>query len=64
MNGMAASDKLFKLLDTEEDKRGTVTDVDFNNDIVIKNLSFSYDDKNQCLTKSVLLSRNISLQAL
>ena len=51
MNGMAASDKLFKLLDTEEDKRGTVTDVDFNNDIVIKNLSFSYDDKKLVLDK-------------
>ena len=66
MNGMAASDKLFKLLDTEEDKRGTVTDVDFNNDdvdfnndIVIKNLSFSYDDKKSVLEKvSIVIEKH------
>ena len=59
MNGMAASDKLFKLLDTEEDKRGTVTDVDFNNNIVIKNLSFSYDDKKSVLDKiSIVIEKH------
>lgn len=59
MNGMAASDKLFKLLDTEVDKRGTVTDVDFNNDIVIKNLSFSYDDKKSVLDKiSIVIEKH------
>lgn len=59
MNGMAASDKLFKLLDTEEDKRGTVTDVDFNNDIVIRNLSFSYDDKKSVLDKiSIVIEKH------
>lgn len=59
MNGMAASDKLFKLLDTEEDKRGTVTDVDFNNDNVIKNLSFSYDDKKSVLDKiSIVIEKH------
>ena len=59
MNGMAASDKLFNLLDTEEDKRGTVTDVDFNNDIVIKNLSFSYDDKKSVLDKiSIVIEKH------
>lgn len=59
MNGMAASDKLFKLLDTEEDKRGTVTDVNFNNDIVIKNLSFSYDDKKSVLDKiSIVIEKH------
>lgn len=59
MNGMAASDKLFKLLDTEEDKRGTVTDVDFYNDIVIKNLSFSYDDKKSVLDKiSIVIEKH------
>lgn len=59
MNGMAASDKLFKLLDTKEDKRGTVTDVDFNNDIVIKNLSFSYDDKKSVLEKvSIVIEKH------
>ncbi len=51
MNGMAASDKLFKLLDTKEDEQGTETNVDFNNDIVIKNLSFSYDGEKTVLNK-------------
>lgn len=49
MNGMAASDKLFNLLDTPEDTQGTVTDVDFDNDILIKNLSFSYDGEKYVL---------------
>lgn len=49
MNGMAASDKLFNLLDTPEDKQGTETNVDFNNSIVINNLSFSYDGEKTVL---------------
>lgn len=51
MNGMAASDKLFNLLDTKEDEQGTETNVDFNNDIVIKNLLFSYDGEKPVLNK-------------
>jgi len=49
MNGMAASDKLFNLLDIEEEEQGTLTDVDFNNTIKIKNLSFSYDGEKTVL---------------
>lgn len=49
MNGMAASDKLFNLLDTPEDKQGTETNVDFTNSIVINNLSFSYDGEKTVL---------------
>lgn len=59
MNGMAASDKLFKLLDTKEDEQGTETNVDFNNDIVIKNLSFSYDGEKTVLNKiNVTIEKN------
>lgn len=43
MNGMAASDKLFKLLDTKEDEHGTEIPENLDEDIEIKDLSFSYD---------------------
>ncbi len=49
MNGMAASDKLFKLLDTEEDEHGTLAVEDFDKDVVIKNLTFSYDGEKTVL---------------
>lgn len=43
MNGMAASDKLFKLLDTNENEHGTEIPENLDGDIEIKDLSFSYD---------------------
>lgn len=43
MNGMAASDKLFKLLDTKEDEHGAKIPENLDGDIKIKDLSFSYD---------------------
>ncbi len=43
MNGIAASKKIFTLLDLAEDDEKTQTIG--NTDIIIKNLSFSYDDK-------------------
>ena len=49
MNGMAASDKIFVLLDQEEPRQGTE---DFPEDafgIHIKNVSFSYDGKREIL---------------
>ena len=42
MNGMAASDKLFKLLDTKEDEHGAEIPENLDGDIEIKDLSFSY----------------------
>ena len=45
MNGMAASDKLFKLLDTKEDEHGAEIPENLDGDIEIKDLSFSYDDE-------------------
>ena len=49
MNGMAASDKLFKLLDTKEDEHGTEIPENFDGDIEIKDLSFSYDGEKTVL---------------
>ena len=49
MNGMAASDKLFKLLDTKEDVHGTEIPENLDGDIEIKDLSFSYDGEKNVL---------------
>ena len=49
MNGMAASDKLFKLLDTKEDEHGTEIPENLDGDIKIKDLSFSYDNEKTVL---------------
>lgn len=48
MNGMAASDKIFNLLDIKEENlaKGKITD---NTDIVCSNLSFSYDESREIL---------------
>lgn len=49
MNGMAASDKLFKLLDTKEDEHGTEIPENLDGNIEIKDLSFSYDNEKTVL---------------
>lgn len=49
MNGMAASDKLFKLLDTKEDEHGAEIPKNLDGDIEIKYLSFSYDGEKTVL---------------
>lgn len=49
MNGMAASDKLFKLLDTKEDEHGSEIPENLDGDIEIKDLSFSYDGEKNIL---------------
>lgn len=49
MNGMAASDKLFKLLDTKEDEHGAEIPENLAGDIEIKDLSFSYDGEKTVL---------------
>lgn len=43
MNGMAASDKLFQLLDTPEDDHGTAVPTSFDSDLTLGDLTFSYD---------------------
>lgn len=49
MNGMAASDKLFKLLDTKEDEHGAEIPENLDGDIEIKDLSFSYGNEKTVL---------------
>ena len=49
MNGMAASDKIFRLLDLEEPRRGTEHFPEKYIDIHMKNVSFSYDGKREIL---------------
>lgn len=49
MNGMAASDKLFKLLDTKEDEHGAEIPENLDGDIEIKDLYFSYDGEKTVL---------------
>lgn len=57
MNGMAASAKLFKLLDTKEDEHGAEIPENLDGDIEIKDLSFSYDGE-----KTVLNDISITLK--
>ena len=45
MNGMAASDKIFDLLDMPVREQGTKT-VPASSDVVLRNVSFSYDGEN------------------
>lgn len=49
MNGMAASDKLFKLLDTKEDEHGAEIPENLDGNIEIKDLFFSYDGEKTVL---------------
>lgn len=49
MNGMAASDKLFRILDTPEDERGTQIPASFDSDIRLENVTFSYDGEKPVL---------------
>lgn len=55
MKGMAASDKIFKLIDTEEPAEDTDTNKVKTTDIVVKNVDFSYNSDRQIL-KDVSLS--------
>jgi ATP-binding cassette subfamily C protein len=48
MNGMAASDKIFRLLDLPEEEEKTIC-ISGNVDICCKNLQFSYDGERQIL---------------
>ena len=49
MNGMASSDKIFKLLDLPEDYNENGKECPQDGDIVCKNLAFSYDDDREIL---------------
>lgn len=49
MNGMAASDKIFRLLDLEEPKRGTRTLPDRKLDIQLRDVRYSYEEDREIL---------------
>lgn len=49
MNGMAASDKIFRLLDMEEREQGTQELVGEELDITFENVSFSYEEERPIL---------------
>lgn len=49
MNGMAASDKLFNLLDIPDDEKGEREDVDFNSGITFDSVSFSYNESKRAV---------------
>ncbi|MGN0355782.1 MAG: ABC transporter ATP-binding protein/permease [Muricoprocola sp.] len=50
MNGMAASDKIFKILDLEEPEKGNLVLPEGPLDISLKNVHFSYEDKKEILS--------------
>ncbi len=50
MNGMAASDKIFALLDVKKEETGEIAEeVPQTNDLCMQDLSFSYDESRQIL---------------
>jgi ABC-type transport system involved in cytochrome bd biosynthesis fused ATPase/permease subunit len=49
MNGMTASDKIFRLLDLPEEKTKSTAQFPENSNIVCKNLHFSYDNEREIL---------------
>ena len=53
MNGNAAADKIFRLLDTEEPKQGTITEIP-SEEIVFEHVDFGYTEDNQGTLKSIL----------
>lgn len=50
MNGNAAADKIFRLLDTEEPKAGTIMEIP-NEEIVFEHVDFGYTEEKQVLKK-------------
>ena len=48
MNGNAAADKIFRLLDTQEPEQGTVTEIS-NEEIVFEHVGFGYTEEKQVL---------------
>lgn len=45
MNGMAAADKIFSLLDLSSDTQNKIAEADFQDDILVSGLNFKYGDK-------------------
>ena len=65
MNGMAASDKIFALLDVKKEETGEIADeVPQTNDLCMQDLSFSYDESRQILVHINLLVKSGQFVAL
>ncbi len=64
MNGMAASDKIFKLLDLPENSNNGTESFDENGDIVCENVTFSYDESREILHSVNLDIKHGSFTAL
>lgn len=64
MNGMASSDKIFKLLDLPEDNNENGKECPKDGDIVCKNLAFSYDDDREILHEIDMVFKSGSFTAV
>lgn len=64
MNGMAASDKLFNILDMPEEERGSKEPSSFEKSIIIDNISFSYDGDKTVLNGISTVIDNNSLVSI
>ncbi len=64
MNGMAASDKLFRILDLEEEEEKPAMDQELSGDISVKGVSFAYEPERTILKKMDLNMKPGTLTAL
>lgn len=64
MNGMAASDKIFKLLDLPENSNNGTESFDEKGDIICNNVTFSYDENREILHNVNLDIKHGSFTAL
>lgn len=63
MNGMAASDKIFRLLDLPQQEEGTPYPLDIEKGLTLQHVSFSYDGQRQVL-KDIHLTAGPGLTAV
>ncbi|MAV63630.1 MAG: ABC transporter permease [Candidatus Marinimicrobia bacterium] len=59
--GLAGAERIFKLLDTSDDKMESVSqknNITLNGDIVLKNISFGYDEKNVLENININIPKN------
>lgn len=67
MNGMAASDRIFKILDAKERKKNINDDIVWNNEnmsVSLKNVSFSYDGEREVISNINLNIEDKGLTAI
>lgn len=67
MNGMVASDRIFKILDAKGREKNIDSSLNMNNkniDISLKNVSFSYDGERQVIDNITLDIKNTGLTAI